>query len=106
MSGGFGTQPGELDAAAGRLDEAARIAAEATAALRAALAGLADPLGGDEQGRAFAAQYDPKAAEGLAALEREATALGSLGDGLRGTAHEYRAADTDGAEGFRPGPTG
>lgn len=102
MSDGFGTQPGELDAAAGRLDEAARIAVEATAALRAALAGLGDPLGGDEQGRAFAAQYHPKAAEGLAALDREATALGSLGDGLRGTAHEYRAADADGADGFGP----
>ncbi|MFC5061067.1 PE domain-containing protein [Actinomycetospora atypica] len=101
MSGGFGTHPDELDAAAGRLDEAARIAAEAAAALRAALAG--DPLGGDEQGRAFAAQYDRKAAEGLAALEREAGALGSLGDGLRGTAREYRGADTDGAAGFGPG---
>ena len=102
MTEGFATQPGELAAAAARFDEAAGIAADAVAALRSALGGLADGLGTDEQGRAFAARYEPAAAEGLAAIEREAAGVRSLGDALRGTAHDYGAGDADVAVHLRP----
>ncbi|MCD2186687.1 hypothetical protein [Actinomycetospora soli] len=94
MTGAFGTRPEDLEAAAAQFDEAGRIAVEAAAALRSALAGLGDVAGDDEQGRTFAAQYDPKAAEGVTAIGREATGLGSLGGALRATAADYRAGDT------------
>jgi hypothetical protein len=83
---GFATHPAELAAAAARFDEAAGIVADAVAALRSALGGLAGlggHLGADEQGRAFAAQYEPAAGEGLAAIEQEAAGVRSLGDALR-----------------------
>jgi uncharacterized protein YukE len=99
---GFTAQPGQLAAAAAPFDEASRIVTDALAALRSTLDGLGDPLGTDEQGRAFAAQYAPKATEGLAALAGEAGAIGSLGDALRGSAQGYASRDTDLAGGFRP----
>lgn len=102
MSGGFGTQPGELDAAAGRFDEASRLVAEAVMTLRATLAGLGDYVGDDEQGRRFAADYDPKVTEGVTAMGREADALGSLGAALRSSAREYEAGDDGAATQFRP----
>ncbi len=93
VTGGFGTRPEDLEAAATRFDEAGRIAADAVAALRSALSGLGDVAGDDDQGRTFAAQYDPKAAEGVDAIGREAAGLSSLGGALRATAAEYRAGD-------------
>jgi uncharacterized protein YukE len=99
---GFSTQPGELAAAAAPFDEASRIVADALAALRSTLDGLGDALGTDEQGRAFAAQYEPKATEGLAALAEAAGAIRSLGDALRGSAQGYASGDADLAGGFRP----
>jgi uncharacterized protein YukE len=102
VSGGFGTQPGELDAAAARFDEAARTVADAVAALRSTLAGLGAYVGTDEQGRAFAAQYDPKAADGFAAMAGEADAVRSLGQALRSSAREYQANDRGAAAPFRP----
>ncbi|WP_433802489.1 hypothetical protein [Actinomycetospora sp. CA-084318] len=93
MTGAFGTRPEDLEAAATRFDEAGRIAAEAVAALRSTLAGLGDVAGDDEQGRTFAAQYDPKAAEGITAIGQEAAGLSSVGGALRATAAEYRAGD-------------
>jgi uncharacterized protein YukE len=102
MSGGFGTQPGELDAAAVRFDEAARIVADALHRLRATLGALGDYVGDDDQGRAFAAEYDPKVAEGFAALGREADAVRSLGDAVRSSAREYQAGDQGAAARFRP----
>lgn len=89
MDDGFATQPGDLAAAAARFDEAGGIIADAVAALRTALGALGEHLGTDEQGRAFAAQYRPKAAEGLAAIEQEADGVRSLGDALRAGAHDY-----------------
>ncbi|NMO93171.1 hypothetical protein [Actinomycetospora sp. TBRC 11914] len=93
MDDGFATHPGELAAAAGPFDEAAGVVAEALAALRTTLDGLGDYVGGDEQGRAFAAQYDPEVAEATAAVDHEARAVRSLGDALRGSAHDYAAGD-------------
>lgn len=102
MSAGFGTRPGDLGAAAERFDEAARGVADALAALRSTLGGLGDHLGADEQGRAFAAQYDPKAGEGVAAIGRESEALRSLGAALRDAAREFVADDAGGAVALRP----
>jgi uncharacterized protein YukE len=99
---GFTTQPGELAAAAGRFDEAAGIVADAVTALRSTLEGLGNYLGTDEQARTFAAQYDPKAAEGLAAIDHEAQTTRTLGDALRRAAHEYQAGDAAAADGLRP----
>jgi hypothetical protein len=99
---GFATHPAELTAAAARFAEAAGIVADAAAALRAALGGLGDPLGTDEQGRAFWAQYGPKAAEGIAAIEQEAGGVRSLGDALRAGAHDYGTTETGVADGWRP----
>lgn len=101
MTGGFGTRPEDLEAAAARFDEAGRIAADAVTALRSELGELGTVAGDDEQGRTFAAQYDPKATEGVTALEQEAAGLGSLGGALRVTAAEYRAGDA-GALGSGP----
>ncbi|MDL5160143.1 hypothetical protein [Actinomycetospora termitidis] len=102
MAGGFGTRPEDLEAAAARFDEAARIAADACASLRSSLSGLGDVAGDDEQGRTFAARYDPKAAEGMTAIEQEATGLGALGGALRSTAADYRAGEGGAAAGFGP----
>jgi uncharacterized protein YukE len=105
MSGGFATQPDDLDAAARRFDEAADVAAQALAELRSTLAGLGDYLGADEQGRAFAARYDPAAADGLAALGHEAESLRSLGPALRQAAEAFRGDDAAGAAALRrPAP--
>jgi hypothetical protein len=93
VTGAFGTRPEDLEAAGTRFDEAGRIASEAAAALRSALGGLGDVAGDDEQGRTFAARYDPKAAEGIDAIAREAAGLSSLGGALRGTAAAYREGD-------------
>ena len=102
MDDGFGTLPAELTAAAARFDEAAGVVADAVAALRTTLAALGDPLGTDEQGRAFAARYDPLVAEGLSALDRETGGLRSLGDALRSSAHDYEARDATLAAGLEP----
>lgn len=102
MSGGFGTQPGDLDAAAARFDEASDVVATALADLRSTLGGLGDYLGSDEQGRAFAAEYDPKVAEGVAALDDEARGLRSLVDGLRASAREYANGDASAAARLTP----
>lgn len=102
MDDGFATPPGELAAAAGRFDEAASVVAGAVAALRSTLGGLGEVLGTDEQGRAFAAQYEPTAAEALTALEREAAGVRSLGGALRGSAHDYAAGDASTADALRP----
>ncbi|HEY2195556.1 MAG TPA: hypothetical protein VGH76_25090 [Actinomycetospora sp.] len=102
MDDGFTTQPRELTAAAAPFDEAARIVADALAGLRSALGGLGDYPGTDEQGRAFAAQYEPKVTEGLEAFAGEADAIRSLGDALRGSAQGYATRDADLAAGFRP----
>ena len=90
MDDGFATHPAELTAAAARFDEAAGIVADAVAALRSTLGGLGDVLGTDEQGRAFAARYEPTAAEGLAAIGQEAGGVRSLGDALRAGAQRLR----------------
>jgi uncharacterized protein YukE len=102
VTDGFGTQPGELTAVAARFDEAAGIVADAVAALRSALGGLGDQLGTDEQGRAFAAGYEPAATEGLATFEREAAGIRSLGDALHATAHDYGTRDAAVADDLRP----
>jgi uncharacterized protein YukE len=99
---GFATHPGELTAAAARFDEAAGIVADAVAALRTALGELGEHLGTDEQGRAFAARYEPTASEGLSALDREAGGMRSLGDALRAGAHDYGTNEAGQAEGWRP----
>ena len=104
MSGGFGTQPDDLDAASRRFDEAADGVAAALSALRSTLGGLGDYLGPDEQGRAFAAEYDPTASEGLMAIGREADALRSVGAALRASAQAFREGDEAGsAQLRRPG---
>lgn len=102
MTDGFATQPADLAAAAARFDEAAGIVADAVAALRSALGGLGDGLGTDDEGRAFAARYEPAAAEGIAASERGAAGVRSLGDALRSTAHDYGAGDAAVADHLRP----
>ena len=56
----------------------------------------------DEQGRAFAARYDPVAGDGLAAMDREARGTRSLGDALRATARDYAAGDAAAADGLEP----
>jgi hypothetical protein len=99
---GFATQPGDLTAAAARFDEAAEIVADAVAALRTALGELGQHLGSDEQGRAFGAQYEPKAAEGLVAIDQEAGGVRSLGDALRAGAQDYGTTETGVADGWRP----
>jgi hypothetical protein len=101
---GFATHPGELTAAAARFDEAAGIVADAVAALRTALGERGEHLGTDEQGRAFAARYEPKAAEGLAAIEQEADGVRSLGDALRAGAHDYGATEAGVTDGLAKPP--
>lgn len=102
MGDGFATQPGELTAAAGRFDEAAGVVADAVAELRAALDGLGTYLGTDEHARNVAAQYEPRAAEGLAAIDHEARSTRSLGEALRATATGYRRNNAVVADGLRP----
>ena len=102
MVDGFATQPGELAAAAGRFDEAAGIVADGVAALLSALGGLGNYLGTDEHARTFAAQYEPTAADGLAAIDHEARSVRSLGEALRSAAHDYEAGDGTAADGLRP----
>jgi hypothetical protein len=99
---GFATQPGELTAAAARFDEAGRIVADAVTELRGTLGGLGNYLGTDEQARTFAAQYEPKAAEGLTAIDHEAESTRSLGDALRATAIEYQNKNAAVADELRP----
>ena len=102
MDDGFATQPGELTAAAGRFDEAARIVADAVTELRGTLGGLGTYLGTDEHARTFAAQYEPKAAEGLAAIDHEAQSTRTLGEALRATATEYQGNDAAVTDELRP----
>lgn len=102
MDDGFSARPADLGAAAAPFDEAAGILTEALAGLRATLDGLGPYLGTDEQGRAFAAQYEPKAAEGLAAVDHEARSTRSLGDALRSTGRDYAAGDAGLGDGLRP----
>lgn len=102
MSEGFATQPTDLEAAAERLDETARAVADAVTALRAALDGLGNYVGDDEQGRAFAARYAPKVSEGVAAMTDEVGAVRSLADALRSTAGAYQGDDHGNAGAFRP----
>lgn len=102
MGDGFATQPGDLTAAAGRFDEAAGVVADAVTDLRAALDGLGNYLGTDEHARTFAAQYEPRAAEGLAAIDHEAQSTRSLGEALRATATGYRRDNAAVADGLRP----
>lgn len=102
MSGGFATQPDDLDAASRRFDEAAETVAQALAELRSGLATLGDHLGADEQGRTFAARYDPAAADGLATLGRETDSLRSLGPALRQAAEAFRGDDDAGAAALGP----
>lgn len=99
---GFAAQPDDLTAAAGRFDEAAGVVADGLASLRAALDALGPYLGTDDQARAFAAQYEPKVAEGLAAIEHEAQSTRALGDALRDTAQDYRRDDAGVADGLWP----
>jgi hypothetical protein len=99
---GFATQPTDLTAAAARFDEAAAIVADAVAALRVTLGALGDVVGTDEQGRAFAARYEPTATEGLSAIDRETGGMRSLGDALRAGAHDYGTNEAGLAEGWRP----
>lgn len=102
MSDGFATQPGDLEAAGGRFDEAARIVTAALENLRSTLGGLGDYVGSDEQGKAFAAQYDPSVAEGFDAMGKEAEGLRSLGEALRASAREYGATDIAAAAHLSP----
>ncbi|MCD2197911.1 hypothetical protein LQ327_31530 [Actinomycetospora endophytica] len=99
---GFATQPGELTAAAGRFDEAAGIVADALTALRSTLDGLGNYLGTDDQARTFATQYEPKAAEGLAAIDHEVGSARSVGDALRATALDYQRHDNGVADHLQP----
>lgn len=94
MSGGFHVSPdAALQPAAQRFRGAADELTQAVAELRGALDGLGDVWGGDEQGRRFAAGYQPRADEGLRALDALARALASLPEGLERAAADYRASD-------------
>lgn len=99
---GFATRPGELAAAAGRFDEAARIVVDAVSALHATLDGLGNYLGTDEHARTFATRYEPRSAEGFAAFEQEARNARHLAESLRGSAGDYRGDDAGVADALRP----
>lgn len=101
MSGGFGTQPGELEAVAQRFDECSTIISDALGTLRSTLGGLGDYVGSDEQGRQFGAGYHPKVTEGITAIGAEAAAVRSLGNALRASAREYGSSDRGNAVPFR-----
>lgn len=94
MSGGFHVSPdAALEPAAQRFRGAADELTQAVAELRGALDGLGDVWGRDEQGRLFAAGYQPRADEGLRALDALARALASVPEGLERAAADYRASD-------------
>lgn len=102
MADGFAVRPELLAAPAAAFDDAARVLGSAVAQARADLAALGDVSGDDEQGREFAARYDPLVAEGLAAIGRSADLVGSFGGGLRAVADQYAVGDDDAARGFDP----
>jgi carbohydrate-selective porin OprB len=102
----FATRPADLTAGAARVDEAAGVVADAVASLRATLGALGGFLGTDEQGRSFAAQYDPTSADGLTTTADEAGGLRSLADALRASAHDYAAGDSTTTAAMRPPPPG
>jgi hypothetical protein len=101
MGGGFATQPGDLAAVAGRVEALADDLAQGVEQLRAELAGLGDMGGVDEQGRAFAAAYDPVVADALRFLTADADGVRGRAAGLRASGAEYETADGAQRDGFR-----
>lgn len=93
MTGGFGVEPGDLDAAAGGFAAAAGDLARAVSALHGTLAGLGNFCGGDEEGRRFAAGYDPQVAEADRALDTLVRAMEAIPGALTAAAAVYRARD-------------
>lgn len=105
MSDGFGVRPeAALAPAAQRFRGVADDLTRAVADLRGVLGALGDVCGGDEQGRQFAAGYQPRADEGLRALDALARALATVPDGLGRAAAGYRAGDEAGAGGLGAAP--
>lgn len=103
MADGFAVRPELLAAPAAAFEAAAELLRIALTQARADLAALGDIGGDDEQGRAFARQYAPVAAEGLGAVEGSVDAVGSFGRGLRATSEQYAAGEDDAAHGFGGG---
>jgi hypothetical protein len=103
VADGFAVRPELLAAPADSFAEVADALSSAVDRARADLASLGDVCGDDEQGRAFAARYDPVAADGLAAIGRSAGTVGSFGTGLRAVVEQYAAGDDGVAGGFGGG---
>lgn len=100
MADGFAVRPELLVAPATGFDEAAAALRIAVTRARADLTALGDVCGDDEQGRAFAARYDPVAAAGLAAIGRSAEAVEAFGRGLRTTSGQYVSGERAAADSF------
>ncbi|MEJ2886984.1 WXG100 family type VII secretion target [Actinomycetospora aeridis] len=96
MSEGFDSRPDALGAGAQRFRGVADELGRAVADLRGALGALGDVSGRDEQGRGFAAGYQPRADEGLRALDALARVLAGVPEGLDRAAADYRAGDEAG----------
>lgn len=94
-------EPPELHAAAPTFTAAGGDLDAALTALRSTLGGLGDICGHDEQGRSFAAGYQPHADTVMAAMTRIAAGLVTITDGLRAMAENYQASDQAAATDFR-----
>lgn len=93
MGGGYSVDPAGLETAAGGMSKAASQVDAARKALAAAVSGLADAIGHDRPGEAFAGQVLPAQGHLLTLLANMATGLDSVGGGLRTEAANYRGAD-------------
>jgi uncharacterized protein YukE len=98
----FTVEPGSLRGAGSQLGQEAQVLAGALSRLQGRLGSLGDVTGDDDQGRAFAAGYQPKVELLERALRQMVTALEDMDAGLRLMADRYEGSD--GASRFRVGP--
>jgi uncharacterized protein YukE len=90
----FKVEPGSLRSAGFQLEQEAQVLAGALSRLQGRLGSLGDVSGDDDQGRAFAAGYQPKVELLERALQQMVKGLEDMDAGLRLMADRYGVSDS------------
>jgi uncharacterized protein YukE len=93
MGNQFRVDPASLRAAGPRFTAESDALSHALGQLGSALSGLSGMCGDDEQGHAFAAKYDPQAAELQRVIREMVDGLSRIGSAFPTMADNYEGAD-------------
>jgi uncharacterized protein YukE len=101
MSDRIHVHPAELFGAAGTFYTAIDELSSGLSDARATLGGLGDVCGNDDQGRQFAASYQPQADKVLQAAANLLRGLSSIPEGLEANAANYHESDAGNSRRFQ-----